>query len=169
MAAIPFETRDWSLQCSLRMNFWPSICAWAGNSQSLAGNIHGMHSGDAFGKVECSTQRGAGCSLRLWCQKILQFVQQGQFKAEFKCSLHSDNLNKAALKPCISQQKSKVRRWRPLGFWCSAVKLVECLDRVFYRSPRDWIMDNKLKWAGRSAVLTSSELELMLTIAVNYP
>lgn len=42
--------------------------------------------------------------------KKLQFVQQGQFKAEFKCSLNSDNLNKAAIRPCISEQKSKVSR-----------------------------------------------------------
>lgn len=42
--------------------------------------------------------------------KKLQFAQQGQFKAEFKCSLNSDNLNKAAITLCISEQKSKVSR-----------------------------------------------------------
>jgi len=69
-----------------------------------------MHSGDEFGKDTVQHTTRSRLQPEALVPKKLQFVQQGQFTADFKCLLNSDNLNKAAVKPCALEQKSKGSR-----------------------------------------------------------
>lgn len=140
--AIPFETRiDFQVMNFLRMNFWRSICTWAGNSVFCWVHLMGCTEGMCLKRWNAAHSEDQAAAWGFGVQKYHSLYSRGSSRLGFG-ALHTQifNLNKAVLKPCISEQKSKVRT-------------------EFYQSPRDWIMGNKLKWAGRSAVLTSSELE----------
>lgn len=152
MSTIPFGRMDNSLHCLFEKELFGQASALEEEAVFCWEYLGDIFRG-CIGKIQCSTQWEADCSLEDLVPKKLQFVQQGQFKAEFKCFLNGDNLNKAAMKPHISEQKSKVSRWRPLCFQCFAVKLVGCLGRIFYQILRDWTIHNMLNWNGQGDLL----------------
>lgn len=138
VVAPPLGRRENSL-CCLRTSSWPSTCTWAGNALFLRISRRcvqgaGLERYSATHSEEEAAAQGAGVP------KKWQFVQLGRFQAEFKGSLNPEDWNKAARKPCISDQESEVSGWRLEAWGLLRWSILPELKRLglFSHNEKNW-------------------------------